>query len=105
MTHAISDKIVVLDLNVKLVFIWLSNSPLVRAISGRTSFTQAMMQPNLFGFSEWLSLRGPGQLQMENRNDAPWRGWTRIRASGRLVDQGDQMQDKLAATLAALFTG
>jgi hypothetical protein len=42
---------------------------------------------------------------MENRNDAPWRGWTRIRASGRLVDQRGQMQYELAATLAALFTG
>ena len=41
---------------------------------------------------------------MENRNDAAWCGWTRIRASGRLVDQGDQMQDKLAATLATSFT-
>ena len=63
------------------------------------------MQPNLFGFSEWFSLRGPGQLQTENRNDAPLRGWTRIWASGRLVDQAGQMQDKLAATLAAVFTG
>jgi len=61
------------------------------------------MQPNLFGFSEWLSLRGPGQLQIENGNDAPWRGWTRIRASRRLVDQRGQMQDKLTATFAALF--
>ena len=41
---------------------------------------------------------------MENRNDAPWRGWTGIRASGWLVDQGDQMQDKFAATLAAFIT-
>ena len=41
---------------------------------------------------------------MENRNDAPLRGWTRIRASGWLVDQGGQMQDKLAATLATSFT-
>jgi hypothetical protein len=24
---------------------------------------------------------------MENRNDAPWRGWTRIRASGWFGDQ------------------
>jgi hypothetical protein len=42
---------------------------------------------------------------MEKGNDAPWHCWIRIRASGWLVDQGDQMQDKLAATLAALFTG
>ena len=42
---------------------------------------------------------------MENLNDAALRGWTRIRTSGWLVDQGDQMQHKLAATLAALFTG
>ena len=48
-------------------------------------------------------LRGPGQLQTENRNDAPWRGWTRIRASGWLVDQRGQMQDKLAAALATSF--
>ena len=50
-------------------------------------------------------LRGSGQIQMEDRNDAALRGWTRIRATGRLVDQRGQMQDKLAATLAALFTG
>ena len=49
-------------------------------------------------------LRGPGQLQTENRNDAPRRGWVRIRASGWLVDQRGQMQDKLAATLATSFT-
>jgi hypothetical protein len=41
---------------------------------------------------------------MENRNDAALCGWTRIRTSGRLVDQRGQMQDKLAATLAAPFT-
>jgi hypothetical protein len=41
---------------------------------------------------------------MENRNDAALRGWTRIRTSGRLVDQRGQMQDKLAATLATSFT-
>jgi hypothetical protein len=40
---------------------------------------------------------------MENWSDAPWRGWTRIRASGRLIDQRGQMQDKLAATLATSF--
>ena len=62
------------------------------------------MRANLFDFSNWLNLCGPGQLQMENLNDAALRGWTRIRASGRLVDQRGQMQDKLTATLAALFT-
>jgi hypothetical protein len=41
---------------------------------------------------------------MENLNDAALRGWTRIRAIGRLVDQRGQMQDKLAATLATSFT-
>jgi hypothetical protein len=40
---------------------------------------------------------------MENRNDAALRGWTRIRASGRLVDQHGQMQDKPAAALATSF--
>jgi hypothetical protein len=49
-------------------------------------------------------LCGLGQLQIENLNDAALRGWTRIRASGRLVDQRGQMQDKLAATLATSFT-
>jgi hypothetical protein len=42
---------------------------------------------------------------MENLNDAALRCWTRIRASGRLVYQRIQTQDKLAATLAALFKG
>jgi len=41
---------------------------------------------------------------MENLNDAALRGWTRIRASGRLVDQRGQMKNKLAATIAASFT-
>ena len=50
-------------------------------------------------------LRGPGQLQTENRNDAPWRCWTGIRAGGWLADQGGQMQNKLAATLATSFAG
>ena len=47
---------------------------------------------------------GSGQLHMERRDDMRCRRWTRVWATGKLVDQRCQMEHECAATLATMFS-
>jgi hypothetical protein len=49
------------------------------------------------------SLSRPGNLETETGNNATRRSWTRVRTTGRSIDQCDKTQDKFASAFAALL--